>query len=108
MMSLYDNPQVVYTFDRPLDENFYNPTEDSASFFKTLTQIPDEEELKRHVIAVQSEAYKVCSTVLYLLLFEGITYLAAGLPLHDHTKIPFYEVEGLLRNGDHSIIELVD
>jgi hypothetical protein len=64
IMSFYenrDNPKVVHTWatERLLYENLYNPTEDSVSFYKTLTRISDDEELKRHIIAVQTEAYKV-------------------------------------------------
>ena len=81
IMSTYDNPKVVYSFDRPLDESLYNPTENSASFFKTLTRISDDEELKRHIIAVQTEAYKVRITSTYYLCYysKDLSYCRSSL-----------------------------
>jgi hypothetical protein len=104
-MSWYDNLRNTevahtYTTERPLDENFYNPTEDSVSFFKTLTRISDDEELKRHVIAVQTEAYKVRPGLPAIPKI----YLTADLPLRDHTIVRFYEVEELLDDLDRSVI----
>ena len=42
-----------------LDESLYNLKEDEAAFFKSQTGIQDDEALKRHIINMQTEAYKV-------------------------------------------------
>ncbi|EJF58440.1 hypothetical protein DICSQDRAFT_90649 [Dichomitus squalens LYAD-421 SS1] len=44
---------------RPLDENDYKIDEDGLAFMKAQTGIEDEEELKKHILAVQAEAYEV-------------------------------------------------
>lgn len=37
----------------------YDPTDEEVVFFKTLTGISDDEELKNHILSVQEEAWKV-------------------------------------------------
>ncbi|KAF9223014.1 hypothetical protein BS17DRAFT_782144 [Gyrodon lividus] len=49
------NPDNVPT----LQEQYYKITPEQAEFFKQQTGITDNEELKRHILAVQTEAYKV-------------------------------------------------
>jgi hypothetical protein len=44
----------------PLDESLYSLGEEQAMFFKQQTGIQDDDELKRHVLEVQREAYDVC------------------------------------------------
>ncbi|KAI0932443.1 hypothetical protein AcV5_004332 [Taiwanofungus camphoratus] len=43
----------------PLDESFYHLSEDEAAFFKSQTGIKDDEELKRHILKAQANAYEV-------------------------------------------------
>ena len=43
----------------PLDESLYKLDEEGFAFMKTQTSIDDEEELKKHILAVQAEAYEV-------------------------------------------------
>ena len=45
----------------PLDENLYALPEEGRTFFKQQTGIPDDDELKAHILRVQAEAYKVCN-----------------------------------------------
>ena len=45
----------------PLDDSLYRLDEEELTFMKTQSGIEDEEELKKHVLAVQAEAYKVNS-----------------------------------------------
>lgn len=40
-----------------LDDRFYHLDEEEKSFFKRETRIQDDDELKAHIIAVQSKAY---------------------------------------------------
>jgi hypothetical protein len=42
-----------------LQEQSYKITAEQAKFFKQQTGITDDDELKRHILAVQAEAYKV-------------------------------------------------
>ena len=44
----------------PLDDRYYSLKEDEAAFFKSYTGIEDDQELKRHIIKMQTEAYAVC------------------------------------------------
>lgn len=43
----------------PLDERFYSLSGKELAFFKAHTGIDDDEELKRHIMAVQAKAYEV-------------------------------------------------
>ena len=43
----------------PLDPSLYKLEEDEATFFKQATGIPDDEELKQHILRVQADAYEV-------------------------------------------------
>ena len=43
----------------PLDETLYTLGEEEIAFFKSQTGIDDEQELKRHILRVQKEAYEV-------------------------------------------------
>jgi hypothetical protein len=44
----------------PLDESLYDLAEEERTFFKQQTGIQDDDELKAHIIRVQTEAYEVC------------------------------------------------
>ena len=44
---------------RALDEKYYTLEPDESSFFKTYTGINDDEELKKHIVKVQKDAYAV-------------------------------------------------
>lgn len=44
-------------------EKYYSLKEDQVVFFKTYTGIEDDEELKRHIIKVQTDAYAVSSVI---------------------------------------------
>ena len=43
----------------PLNEKFYDLGEDEIAFYKALTGIASDDELKQHIISVQREAYTV-------------------------------------------------
>lgn len=43
----------------PLDPSMYKLEKDEAAFFKQVTGIKDDEELKQHILRVQTEAYEV-------------------------------------------------
>ncbi len=44
---------------KPLDESLYAPDDEEKAFMKTTTGIQDDDELKRHIIAVQTKAFGV-------------------------------------------------
>lgn len=44
---------------KPLDASFYTPDEEEKAFMKATTGIQDDEELKTHIIAVQTKAFGV-------------------------------------------------
>jgi hypothetical protein len=59
-MTSYNNPDTTKEkFAFPLDQSLYQPTEEEKSFFKLLTGINDDEDLKQHIITVQTKAYEV-------------------------------------------------
>ena len=58
-MSETANIQKEFGKLNPLDENLYQLDEAGKAFMKTQTGIEDEEELKKHILAVQAEAYEV-------------------------------------------------
>ncbi|KAF9065018.1 hypothetical protein BDP27DRAFT_1332572 [Rhodocollybia butyracea] len=43
----------------PLDAKYYNPDEDEKTFFKIETGISDDDELKKHIITVQTKAFSI-------------------------------------------------
>ncbi len=43
----------------------YDPTDEQVVFFKKLTGISDDEELKRHILSVQEEAWKVRPNIVF-------------------------------------------
>ena len=51
-------PPVVI---RPLDEQLYTIEDEGLVFMKAQTGIEDPNELKKHILAVQAEAYAVSS-----------------------------------------------
>lgn len=50
---------------RPLDESLYNLNEEEIEFLVAQTGIADRDELKKHVIAAQTEVYKVIIDVWF-------------------------------------------
>ena len=53
-----------------LDPSLYAPSEEEVAFLKSQTGIQDDEELKAHVLAVQKEAWDVCTTTyIYKWIF---------------------------------------
>jgi len=52
-----ENTKKVYAY--PLDESLYRPTSEEIAFFKSLTRIDDDEDLKKHIISVQTKAYEI-------------------------------------------------
>ncbi len=48
----------------PLDDNLYTLDDETSDFFKVQTGIQDTEELKKHLLRVQAEAYAVRSNVV--------------------------------------------
>jgi hypothetical protein len=41
-----------------MDPGMYRLSQDETTFFKSMTGIDDDEELKNHILAVQSDAYE--------------------------------------------------
>ncbi|KIJ16048.1 hypothetical protein PAXINDRAFT_113810 [Paxillus involutus ATCC 200175] len=77
----------------PLQERYYKITPEQSEFFKQQTGIIDDDELKKHILAVQAEAYKV-APYPSIMAFSFIALLLTRLPAHeDVTKI------GLTRKG---------
>lgn len=57
---------------KPLDPSLYVLDEEEKTFMKATTGIQDEEEVKAHVVSVQTKAFAVCISplslnVLYLM-----------------------------------------
>lgn len=58
-MALQDSSQAIATWDKPLNPDLYDPDEEEKDFFKKETGILDDEQLRQHIIAVQTKAYSV-------------------------------------------------
>lgn len=56
--SIYTDP----TLRPPLDESLYSLTGDELAFYQQQTGIDAEDELKKHILAVQAKAYDVRGT----------------------------------------------
>lgn len=56
----------------PLDESLYSLRADESAFFREQTGIADQEELKRHITAVQRKAYQV----IILLIIHFVSCLS--------------------------------
>lgn len=52
----------------PLDEKYYNLDEDEKNFFKVETGISDDDELKKHIITVQTKAFSVGNLFYWVAL----------------------------------------
>ncbi|KAF9238203.1 hypothetical protein BU15DRAFT_75364 [Melanogaster broomeanus] len=65
----------------PLQEQYYGLTPEQAEFFKQKTGISEDDELKRHILAIQEEAYKVAP---YPCIMKFIfLYLPTRLPAYE-------------------------
>jgi len=69
--------------ERPLDEGFYDLNADEVAFYKAQTGISDEDELKRHIMDVQAEAYQVFPYGC-IRFFSFTSLKISGLPAYDH------------------------
>lgn len=75
---------------KPLDESLYAPDDEEKAFMKATTGIQDDEELKKHIIAVQTKAFGVSVPVLQSFLFSGTnerehaSHSAVQVPMHSH------------------------
>ena len=54
-MSITHRPR----WDLPLDTSLYAPDEEEKAFLKTTTGIQDDEELKAHILGIQTKAFTV-------------------------------------------------
>ncbi|KAH7889087.1 hypothetical protein F5I97DRAFT_1803283 [Phlebopus sp. FC_14] len=79
-----------------LQEQYYKITPEQAIFFKERTGIVDDEELKRHILAVQAEAYKVAPYPCIM----GFVFLSLLI-----SRFPVYEdVLSIGRNRPNAIL----
>ncbi|RPD62465.1 hypothetical protein L226DRAFT_568766 [Lentinus tigrinus ALCF2SS1-7] len=44
---------------KALDDSFYDPDDEEKAFMRAATDITDEEELRRHIISVQTKAFSL-------------------------------------------------
>ncbi len=58
----------------PLDESLYKLDDEELAFVKTHSGIEDEEELKKHILAVQAEAYEVSLENFLLNVLDNNKY----------------------------------
>lgn len=57
-----DLPKI---YKMPLEERFYDLDAEQVEFFRNETGIQGEEELKHHIVAVQTKAYSVRCSVIW-------------------------------------------
>lgn len=64
-MTTYDMVKPHHVLPDKLDPSLYKLRDDEKAFYQAATGINDDEELKEHIIAVQTEAYEVLKTMLH-------------------------------------------
>lgn len=66
MTSFNEQTQTSVTLaELGLDPSLYNPRPGEVKFFKEQTGIQDDSELRKHIISVQEEAWKVNNQCLH-------------------------------------------
>ncbi len=58
----------------PLDESLYKLDDEELAFVKAHSGIEDEEELKKHILAVQAEAYEVSLETFLTTVLDNNNY----------------------------------
>ncbi|CCM02020.1 uncharacterized protein FIBRA_04096 [Fibroporia radiculosa] len=82
-----DNDPVTKLFaNNALDDSFYNLNEAELAFFKAQTELQAKEELKRHIVDIQIEAYKIYPYPC-IRMFTFTSYVSVDLV----TSHPFIE-----------------
>ncbi|KAI0788412.1 hypothetical protein C8Q74DRAFT_1367139 [Fomes fomentarius] len=76
-----DKPSIPQHWEKPLDESFYAPDDEEKTFMKVTTGIEDDEELKQHIIRVQTKAYAV-QQYPCIRIFEFLRLKIARLPAY--------------------------
>jgi len=83
----------------PLDPTLYALGTESLTFFKTITGIHDDDELKEHILSVQAQAYAVCAHS-HSTCFDQACFSGGPLPLY-----PFLQLHKVwlssYQAGDH-------
>ena len=73
---------------KALDDSFYDPDDDEKEFMKVVTGIDDGEELRRHIISVQTEAFSVRGPLLVRPIFSTLTDpTASAVPVYPDLRI---------------------
>ena len=79
---------------RPLDDTLLESSPEEEAFFKFETGIQDTEELRKHIIEVQADAYKVSRHVrrsdeIHRGLGQRVTlyFVFSGLPVSLHSGV---------------------
>ena len=75
-------PQHPSAWERPLDNELYNPDEDTVAFFKKETGILYDDELKQHVLTVQAKAFSVISHPANFVHFLKGAVIGCSVSLH--------------------------
>ncbi|TFY73959.1 hypothetical protein EWM64_g10053, partial [Hericium alpestre] len=94
-MSRVELPHVDHL---DLDPSLYNLKGDEVAFYKQQTGIQDDEELKRHIIEIQTGAYAVGASfspvasfrLTYALNLDIPISLCQKLSLHEISRLPAY------------------
>lgn len=73
-----------------LDPSLFKLKDDEAAFYKSVTGIDDDEDLKQHIFAIQKEAFEVRPLVFFWIAFAepGIV----DLPVSMHPSLPIFDV----------------
>ncbi|KAH7884932.1 hypothetical protein F5I97DRAFT_1811072 [Phlebopus sp. FC_14] len=80
-----------------LDSRFYKlEDDDEAAFFKRLTGIDDDEQLKKHILDVQAKAYDIALYPCIRLFGFTKQVLMAGFPVYRHVLRLGREREGAI------------
>lgn len=67
-----------------LEPSLYNPQDDELLFFRKLTGIENEDELKSHILAVQAKAYEVSTMYIVSTVTHSEVKESPGLRISLH------------------------
>ena len=70
----------------PLDEGHYVINDEALEFMKSQTGIKDAEELKKHIIQVQTDACVVSPRFMSRLLTDR--HIGSSIPVHPKFQLP--------------------
>ncbi len=55
---------MLKAWNKSLDDSFYAPDDEEKTFMQVATGIESDEELRAHIVTVQTKAFSVCDALM--------------------------------------------